>query len=1118
MAHPIICSFVLHQLGFEWRSATQHQPTKMPVDETYDATHQPSRVELIAAASQKLPPSAPLPIDEEGVSFTERASKLGFSLACLSSKTEEEARMLLHCVSSIRKRTQEETGFDASPNLLASIEKCLELGHTASFLVNKTEDEVRMLISDNRIQRINSEKDLECTTTGMIHREDDDDLRGGDSSNEMSSDDQIDQEYQASDKEVNVNVAVAEYGSSSEGEESTRDGDTDVRPSQSVSGFAMLSNTSVLPPHGDMGKENNISSCTCKNSKCLKLYCACFAAEEYCHGCKCSNCQNTPNNEAVRKVIAYMKVKNPKAFKEKTSETSHHTGCKCKMSACLKKYCECFQVGITCGQICKCSNCENFVGSQVLIDRRCKIKDNKGAIAARHSVEKAAWIKTLNEIEGKIDGGTDVIEERSANKSSFADAEKNVSVNSSDDECALEGDSGKMNNLAPCTCKNSKCLKLYCTCFAAEQYCYGCKCSNCYNTSNHEAERKIAFDFLKSKPYYNQKLSETPHCKCKNSKCLKKYCECFSDGIACGQKCKCINCENVGSQKDETISGEDECINEEAHGSEIDDGMDDTDEKSLSSSSIEQSFSANSSEDESALDDGGEDMIDEASECDSFIVESSSASLKSGGGDDDDDDSIVLGEKIDSDESDSGVNSSDDQSVSNIEDSPDSSEEDVGESSSDDDSVVHTRPSGRGISWLQHRGASSLSNGSKRRLLAKSGGARSRFKNWMGTKQLPHSNPGEGRLQRKRKRDVAEERRSKNREHAKRSRARQKNKLESLQQQVGGLQDENSTLQQLVQTHIPTQSALQIIDECCSKRALHHSSAAPPQDPPLDHLQSDESFHLWLAARKHKWSQALHSKWEAETFTEAAQTSLTSHIQANTFNDWLSSRKILWGDLRCRKRRKFSHTPALPLDIQQVTNSKEKGIEQEGIALALSENSPQKKVIVYDKKAKALSSERKKRAESSQKVPFARLQDNGKWVVNKCYGGKQRYIGTFDTQETASLAAEIARDMLKQRASRPTNDQIRRDVKETQEAIRIAISNASQYIPNAAPTSDERKVKTATSAKKAGASGRKRKGTAPIDYNITGVRQSRSGRWEVGFRYQGHRRVIGTFAVSLPFL
>ena len=150
---------------------------------------------------------------------------------------------------------------------------------------------------------------------------------------------------------------------------------------------------------GGFGKENaanersggpTVGPCTCKNSKCVKLYCVCFAAEEYCYGCKCSNCQNTPNYEAVRKkAVEDIKMKNPKAFKNKTSETSHHTGCKCKKSACLKKYCECFQVGIVCGQNCKCSNCKNFVGSQALIDRRRKIKDNRGAEAAIQSAEKA---------------------------------------------------------------------------------------------------------------------------------------------------------------------------------------------------------------------------------------------------------------------------------------------------------------------------------------------------------------------------------------------------------------------------------------------------------------------------------------------------------------------------------------------------------------------------------------------------------------------------------------------------------------------------------------------------------------------------------------------------------
>ena len=66
---------------------------------------------------------------------------------------------------------------------------------------------------------------------------------------------------------------------------------------------------------------------------------------------------------------------------------------------------------------------------------------------------------------------------------------------------------------------------------------------------------------------------------------------------------------------------------------------------------------------------------------------------------------------------------------------------------------------------------------------------------------------------------TADERRLRNREHAKRSRVRKKFMLESLQQQVRGLQDENSTLRMLVQQHIP-QEALMIIDECCSKSVL----------------------------------------------------------------------------------------------------------------------------------------------------------------------------------------------------------------------------------------------------------------------------------------------------------
>jgi hypothetical protein len=40
---------------------------------------------------------------------------------------------------------------------------------------------------------------------------------------------------------------------------------------------------------------------------------------------------------------------------------------------------------------------------------------------------------------------------------------------------------------APCKCKNSKCLKLYCVCFQTGQFCNGdlCKCKDCLNTEQH---------------------------------------------------------------------------------------------------------------------------------------------------------------------------------------------------------------------------------------------------------------------------------------------------------------------------------------------------------------------------------------------------------------------------------------------------------------------------------------------------------------------------------------------------------------------------------------------------------------------------------------------------------
>ena len=43
-----------------------------------------------------------------------------------------------------------------------------------------------------------------------------------------------------------------------------------------------------------------------------------------------------------------------------------------------------------------------------------------------------------------------------------------------------------------CNCKNSRCLKLYCECFSSGEYCRNCNCINCYNNEEHESIRREA--------------------------------------------------------------------------------------------------------------------------------------------------------------------------------------------------------------------------------------------------------------------------------------------------------------------------------------------------------------------------------------------------------------------------------------------------------------------------------------------------------------------------------------------------------------------------------------------------------------------------------------------------
>jgi hypothetical protein len=86
-----------------------------------------------------------------------------------------------------------------------------------------------------------------------------------------------------------------------------------------------------------------------------------------------------------------------------------------------------------------------------------------------------------------------------------------------------------------CYCTKTRCIKKYCECFSNNRYCRNCHCVNCMNIPEYSGIElaKICTE------------TDQVFCTCTKSNCNKKYCECYKSSQKCNDKCRCVNCRNA---------------------------------------------------------------------------------------------------------------------------------------------------------------------------------------------------------------------------------------------------------------------------------------------------------------------------------------------------------------------------------------------------------------------------------------------------------------------------------------------------------------------------------------------------------------------------------------------
>lgn len=211
------------------------------------------------------------------------------------------------------------------------------------------------------------------------------------------------------------------------------------------------------------------NKCSCKASRCLKLYCLCFANSGFCTPeCSCKNCENKPSTEStVKEARDAVLLRDPRAFDPKLKQPSPASngpkrvdirvkGCNCR-KGCLKKYCVCRELKVECGPRCTCSGpngCLNrtFSSTKSALKRSFLLKRNAPNIkalpldkASSGMVKKSTRSREAMEVSSSERTGRSKLEDVEGSSSSGASAGATLNTPDENEQTGASSGSDLMN-------------------------------------------------------------------------------------------------------------------------------------------------------------------------------------------------------------------------------------------------------------------------------------------------------------------------------------------------------------------------------------------------------------------------------------------------------------------------------------------------------------------------------------------------------------------------------------------------------------------------------------------------------------------------------------------------